>query len=83
MILLGCEWVGQISRDMIVLHFQHARHNIHGAFPVMEKTFLQQAPFQAIYVNKEQDLGLANLRKAKLSYHPHYFLLKYQLTVSY
>jgi hypothetical protein len=72
----------QISREMIVLHFQHARHDIHGAFPIMEKTFLQQAPFKATYVNKEQDLGLANLRKAKLSYHPHYFLFKYRLTIT-
>jgi len=50
---------------------------------VLNRDFLQQVWQDAAFVNREEDMGLEGLRKAKLSYHPCRMVDKYTLFLQY
>ena len=70
----------QISSDTFNVHFEKARGDIDGAYPMINREFvryvLSELP-HIRYVNREDDMGLENIRKSKLSYRPEMILEKY------
>lgn len=70
----------QISSDTFNVHFEKARGDIDGAYPMINREFvrhvLRELP-HIRYVNREDDMGLENIRKSKLSYRPEMILEKY------
>lgn len=70
----------QIAPDTVDIHFEKADASIPGAYAMINREFvrllLETYP-DLKYVNREDDMGLENLRQAKLSYHPEYILEKY------
>ena len=70
----------QISSDTFNIHFEKARGDIDGAYPMINREFvrymLSLLP-HIRYVNREDDMGLENIRKSKLSYRPEIILEKY------
>jgi hypothetical protein len=64
------------SKDCFVTHFEKAPADMRGAFPIINQVFTRQCLSGYTYVNREEDLGLEGLRKAKQSYHPEIFLEK-------
>lgn len=66
----------QMNGKCFVTHFEKAPAEIRGAYPLINQEFTKNCLLQYEYVNREEDLGLEGLRKAKQSYHPEIWLKK-------
>ena len=66
-----------INPNMALIHIEKANPNIRGLYPFINQQFLVHEFSDAEFVNREEDLGVEGLRKAKLSYHPVRFVEKY------
>lgn len=76
---VGFSMGNRISRDTFDVNFEKAFADVQGAYPLVNREFAsyihQQHP-DIRYLNREDDMGIEGLRKAKESYHP-IFLEKY------
>jgi hypothetical protein len=68
-----------LNGDTAVIHVEKANPEIPGLYVAINQLFLQHAWSHMKYVNREQDLGVEGLRKAKESYYPHHRVRKYTL----
>lgn len=59
-----------INGDTALIHVEKAHRDIEGAYTVINQKFIREAFPDAIYANREEDMGVEGLRKAKLSYFP-------------
>ena len=68
-----------LSEDTFDVHFEKAREDIQGAYGAINRAFARhlREKYPALrYLNREDDLGLPGLRKAKLSYNPAFLVEK-------
>ncbi len=70
-----------INRDTFDTHIEKADRNFDGAFTIINREMAVHIPENFVYINREEDLGLEGLRKAKLSYHPLRMIEKYVATL--
>lgn len=69
-----------LSDDCYVVHFEKALPDVTGAYPMINREFVRHImqKYPSIrYINREDDMGLENLRKAKRSYYPDFMVEKY------
>jgi hypothetical protein len=64
-----------------VEHFEKALPGYTGAYQFLLQAFAQSVPETFPYLNREQDLGVEGLRRAKESWHPAFLVEKYTLRV--
>lgn len=68
----------RLTEDTVLVQIEKAREDIRGAYPMICKLFLENEWSDTLFVNREEDMGLEGLKKAKESYCPIFKTLKYQ-----
>lgn len=63
-----------VTTDTFDICVEKADRRVEGAFAIINQQFAQHLPEQYTFVNREEDMGLPGIRKAKLSYHPELML---------
>lgn len=62
--------IGTLDNDTFITHFEKVDYNYTGASQMINYLLANYIKNKAIYINREEDLGIEGLRKAKLSYNP-------------
>ena len=68
-----------LNKDTAVIHIEKANPGIPGLYAAINQLFCANAWSEVTYINREQDMGVEGLRKAKESYFPHHMVNKYIL----
>ena len=78
--VLAVTFGSKMHDDTFDVHFEKARTDVDGAYVAINNGFAKyvREKFPEIkYLDREEDMGIEGLRKAKLSYYPHHRIVKY------
>ncbi|MGE5556996.1 MAG: DUF2156 domain-containing protein [Bacillota bacterium] len=67
----------ELNRETAVIHAEKANTEIDGIYAAINQMYAESRLNSYKYINREEDLGLENLRKAKQSYFPCRMVEKY------
>lgn len=70
-----------LNKETALIHIEKASSKIDGLYPFINQQFCTNEWSNTLYVNREQDVGVEGLRRAKLSYHPVKLINKYDVVV--
>lgn len=70
----------QLNEDTALIHFEKADVSYRGAYPMINQQFVENEWSHLTYINREDDMGIEGLRKAKLSYQPDLMVEMYSAT---
>jgi hypothetical protein len=73
--------MSHLTQDMGVLNFEKAYPQIRGLYQFLDNECARELFRGYLFMNKESDMGIANLAQSKKSYHPIEKLKSYCLTV--
>jgi hypothetical protein len=74
--ILAYSYGQPLTVDTFGVHAEKCLYEIDGGFAMMNQQFAEHNCAGYRYINREEDLGLESLRKAKMSYHPVFLLEK-------
>lgn len=74
--IVGFTYGAPVNHDTFAVHIEKADSHIDGSYNILNQEFARHIPEQYVYLNREEDLGIPGLRKAKLSYRPVILLEK-------
>ena len=72
----------RINAEAFDVCVEKADTSYEGAYAMINNEFVSRLPEDIVYINREEDLGLEGLRKAKLSYYPDLVLDKMTATLT-
>lgn len=79
--IIGAYTIGEhITPETLIIHFEKGCPYFKGIYQAINQMFISKQSPETKWVNRQQDLGCAQLRKAKTSYHPNEFLKKFQVS---
>ncbi|MGN0658419.1 MAG: DUF2156 domain-containing protein [Emergencia sp.] len=67
----------RLTEDTAVEHFEKASEAYRGLYQIICSEFCKMLPEEVVYVNREEDMGLDNLRQAKEALKPDHMEEKY------
>ncbi|MCR4795214.1 MAG: phosphatidylglycerol lysyltransferase domain-containing protein [Ruminococcus sp.] len=70
----------ELNDETFCVHIEKADTKYDGIYAGINNCFAKEAAAEYKYINREEDLGIEGLRKAKQSYHPAFLLKKYIVT---
>lgn len=68
-----------LNENTAVIHIEKANSHVDGLYTMINQQFCQHQWEGVEFINREQDLGVPGLRKAKLSYNPCMMVNKYNV----
>lgn len=71
-----------LNDQTAVVHIEKANPEIPELYSVINQQFCESSWASLTYINREQDLGVPGLRKAKLSYFPDHLVEKFDIGLS-
>ncbi len=63
--------------NMAVVHIEKADPDLQGAFALINREFVRHEWSDVEYINREEDMGIEGMRRAKMSYNPIFLVEKY------
>ena len=69
----------QMNPDTVVVHFEKGSPDYDGIYKAINMETAHRVRHQIPFIDREEDLGIAGLRQAKLSYHPDHFIELYDV----
>jgi len=70
----------ELTPDTAVIHIEIADPELPGLAQLINREFVRNEWSSFEFVNREQDVGIPGLRRAKVSYYPHHLVKKYTVT---
>ena len=70
----------KLNADTWLEQIEKADPSVPGAYPMITRAFARMCTEDARYINREEDMGIEGLRKAKLSFNPECINLRYTVT---
>jgi hypothetical protein len=70
---------GRLNPDTAVIHIEIVHPDYDGLSQLINREFIRNEWADCRYINREQDCGIPGLRRAKMSYHPHHLVEKFNV----
>ena len=83
--VLAFTLASRFGEDTFDVHFEKARADVQGAYTAINREFARylREKYPAVrYLDREEDMGIEGLRRAKQSYHPHHMVRKCRACLS-
>ncbi len=74
--LVAFTYGSPLSEEVFNTHIEKADVGFESAYPVINRLFAESLPSHYKFIDREEDMGIEGVRKAKLSYHPTEILSK-------
>jgi uncharacterized protein len=69
----------RLNADTAVIHIEIVSPRYEGLSQLMNREYVRREWADTVYINREQDLGIPGLRRAKQSYQPDHLVEKYHI----
>lgn len=68
--VLGFTYGATVAPNMFAVHIEKAARSVTGAYPALSQCLAKTLPDSVTVLNREEDLGIPGLRKAKSEWAP-------------